>query len=54
MLIARRPVYYLCLTGTPRRIVLLDKVTNKATITDLILVDGSTIILIVDITELRL
>jgi hypothetical protein len=54
VLIAQQLVCYLRLIGTPRRIALLDKVTNKVTITDLILAEGSITILIVDTIELRL
>jgi hypothetical protein len=54
MLTAQQPICYLYLIRTPRRIVPLDKVTNKVTITDLILVEESIIILTVDTTELRL
>ena len=46
--------HYLRLTRTYRRIVLLDKVTNKATTTGLILEEGSITTLIVDTIELRL
>jgi hypothetical protein len=54
MLAARQPVCYLRLTGTPRRIALLNEATNKATIIDLILAEESIIILTVDTIELRL
>jgi hypothetical protein len=54
VLVAQQPVYYLRLIGTPRRIALLDKATNKVIIIDLILVEEFIIILIVDTIELRL
>jgi hypothetical protein len=54
VLVSRRLVLYLRLTGTPRRMVPLDEATNEATNIDLILAEGSIIILIVDITEPKL
>jgi hypothetical protein len=54
MLAVRQPIYYLRLTGTPRKIALLNKATNKVTITDLILAEKSITTLTVDITELKL
>jgi hypothetical protein len=54
VLVSRRLVLYLRLTGTPGRMVPLDEATNEATNIDLILAEGSIIILIVDITEPKL
>jgi hypothetical protein len=54
MLVLQRLVLYLRLTATYRKIAPLDKATNKATNTDLILAKGSTTTLTVDTTELRL
>jgi hypothetical protein len=54
VLTAQQPVCYLRLTGTPRRIALLDKATNKVTIIDLILAEGFITTLIVDTIEPKL
>jgi hypothetical protein len=54
VLTAQQPIRYLRLIGTPRRIALLNKATNKVTIIDLILAERSIITLTVDTIELRL